>query len=355
MFIKRLFTSIISFVLGAAVAGGTVYGIMTTKQTNDVVETSSSTFIAKPEEEHGISLTTAKLTAAEVQAYSNDIESNAVDAYRITATVGPDYANVKTVEWVIDWDYYHDSTIAAWSAGKDANDYVGVRTVDNTDGLEAVVYTKKGFSKWIALTCRSVANPDVNASVQLHYVRRLLSFDDNGLNSINTMVLGQTYDVEALATFSEYTDSGDYSVRITLGIDEDFGTCLKSWMSTVGIAGYFTTKTYAYNIDWTNSACIDYTDLVDFDDSSWSASEKADRLEKLQSCVYNTLTYGHYNSSLRSDYSGYDVFEITDLYAIIEFNGKTVNYVEMEDKPLKLICNPVSVSSVEVSPSVYYL
>lgn len=100
-------------------------------------------------------------TAAEV--------SNASEGITLTATIQPETAENKTV----DWDVAFVNPSSSWASGKDVSDYVTV-TPASDGALTANVNCLKAFGEQIKITVTSRANVNAKAECTLDYARRIL-------------------------------------------------------------------------------------------------------------------------------------------------------------------------------------
>lgn len=100
-------------------------------------------------------------TAAEV--------SNASEGITLTATIQPETAENKAV----DWDVAFVNPSSSWASGKDVSDYVTV-TPASDGALTANVNCLKAFGEQIKITVTSRANVNAKAECTLDYARRIL-------------------------------------------------------------------------------------------------------------------------------------------------------------------------------------
>lgn len=122
----------------------------------------TSSFLPGDVENNGVALTVARLSAAEVSA-------QAESGFTVTATVLPEYATDKTLDWEISFVDTSDS----WTTGKNCADYVTV--TPTADGAAtAVMENLQPFNSQMLLTVRSRSNPEVYSTVTLDYRRRAI-------------------------------------------------------------------------------------------------------------------------------------------------------------------------------------
>ncbi len=123
---------------------------------------------------NGISLLSAKLPRAAYAA--NGVSEQSDTAYTLTATVSPENATNKAVDWSIAWL----NADSAWATCKTVTDYVTV--TPNEDGATvAVVECKKDFGERIVITCTSRDNAELSATCTVDYTQKILSGTVNGM------------------------------------------------------------------------------------------------------------------------------------------------------------------------------
>ena len=100
-------------------------------------------------------------TAAEAAAASEGIT--------LTATVSPETADNKAVDWAVSFI----NPSSSWASGKTVTDYVTV-TPTSDGALTANVNCLKAFGEQIKVTVTSRVNPEAKAECTLDYARRIL-------------------------------------------------------------------------------------------------------------------------------------------------------------------------------------
>ncbi len=120
-------------------------------------------------EESGVSLISEVIPYSEYA--ENGISPQAENAYTLTATIAPECADDKTVDWSVEWV---NSSIE-WASGKTVTDYVTV-TPTQDGALTANVECVRDFGAQILVKCTSRNNPDAYAVCTVDYEKRLLNF-----------------------------------------------------------------------------------------------------------------------------------------------------------------------------------
>lgn len=116
-----------------------------------------------------VSGTTYAMPARMVFATTAAEVSNASEGITLTATISPETADNKAVDWGVAFANQSSS----WAKGKNVTDYVTV--MPSSDGaLTATVNCLKAFGEQIIITVTSRANPRATAECTLDYARRIL-------------------------------------------------------------------------------------------------------------------------------------------------------------------------------------
>ena len=114
----------------------------------------------------GIELMSEKI---EPKAYAeNGVSAQADTAYTLTATITPDNASNKAVDWTVSFV----NPASAWASGKSVTDYVTV-TPTSDGALTANVECLQAFGEQIEVTVTSRENAKATASCTVDYARRI--------------------------------------------------------------------------------------------------------------------------------------------------------------------------------------
>ena len=114
---------------------------------------------------HGIKLMAARAQLDEPQGADT---SDTASTYVLTATVEPNYAANKAVDWSVAFV----NASSEWATGKTVTDYVTV-TPESDGALKATVKCLKAFGEQIKVTVTSRDNADASASCLLDYKQKL--------------------------------------------------------------------------------------------------------------------------------------------------------------------------------------
>ena len=116
-----------------------------------------------------VSGTTYAMPARMVFATTAAEVSNTSEGITLTATISPETADNKAVDWSVAFVNQSSS----WAKGKNVADYVTV--MPSSDGaLTATVNCLKAFGEQIKITVTSRVNPEAKAECTLDYARRIL-------------------------------------------------------------------------------------------------------------------------------------------------------------------------------------
>lgn len=204
-------------------------------------------------EHSGMSIMSAKLPRVAYAA--NGISAQADSAYLLTATVYPDTATNKEMDWSVAWIDENSS----FAKGKSVSDYVTV-TPTSDGALTANITCKQAFGAQIKVTVVSRDNTDATAQCTLDYSQKVksvsLKFGDLVAN------LGGTTEVKfninpngngpggatnlQFEKSTVYTIADDFTTSISLSHDIDAGTGLSVFLKLKGKT--VTTGNYTENI-----------------------------------------------------------------------------------------------------------
>lgn len=163
-----------AFVLAAVMVAGPSLGWFKPQNSVSVSETEETEniggLVASPEETagSGISLVARKLSDTEYQ--ENGIAPIAETAVTLTATLEPEYATDKRVDWSIAWK----NAASEWATGKTVTDYVTVTPTED-GALTANVACLKAFAEQIVITVSARdEESDAQATCNVDYVQKYL-------------------------------------------------------------------------------------------------------------------------------------------------------------------------------------
>lgn len=201
----------------------------------------------------GIAVTSIPIARANYAA--NDISPLAESAYTLTATVTPEDASNKAVDWAVSFV----NSESEWAAGKTVTDYVTV--TPTADGaLTANVECLEAFGEQVTVTVTSRDNAEATASCTVDYAKRMtaaqLSF--SGTNA-PSFVLDSEHDANVLRssftssnigygvtpsyTYSVGTVDDEMEIDVVLRFSPDFIISYPSAGGSVIPVGVFNTLT----------------------------------------------------------------------------------------------------------------
>ena len=196
-------------------------------------------------ESSGIQLMSVKIPAAQYEEYG--ISPLADTAYQLTATITPENATDKTVDWTIAWaegrgehtggtnainpvDHTYDSddthdTSDSWSEGKTVTDYVTV-TPTSDGALTANVECIKDFGAQVKVTVTSRDNSDVKANCLVDYTQKLQGVKATFGSTVLTDGMTKSFDLSQSGqaaeswtfdyTTSDYTIADEYTTTVKI-------------------------------------------------------------------------------------------------------------------------------------------
>lgn len=169
----------------------------------------------------GVKVMSAKIAPENYAA--NGVSAQAETAYTLTATVLPENASNKAVDWAVSFV----NPSSAWATGKTVTDYVTV--TPTADGaLTANVECLQAFDEQIKVTVTSRNNADATATCLVDYAERVSGY---------TLTLSNG-GVTISSSDPEYTVTGNSSVSISKGeYTKTVGTVEENFTGTYVIRG----------------------------------------------------------------------------------------------------------------------
>ncbi len=134
-------------------------------------------------EENGISLMSAVIPVSDYAV--NGISEHAENAYTLTASILPENADNKAVDWSVSWI----NGSSAWAAGKTVTDYVTV-TPTSDGALTATVTCVQAFGEQIHVRCTSRDNTDAYAICSVDYEKKVV---DVSVRLFSQLEAGSSY------------------------------------------------------------------------------------------------------------------------------------------------------------------
>ena len=169
----------------------------------------------------GVKVMSAKIAPENYAA--NGVSAQAETAYTLTATVLPEKASNKAVDWTVSFV----NPASAWATGKTVTDYVTV--TPTADGaLTANVECLQAFGEQIKVTVTSRNNAEATATCLVDYAERVSGY---------TLTLSNG-GVTISSSDPEYTVTGNSSVSISKGeYTKTVGTVEENFTGTYVIRG----------------------------------------------------------------------------------------------------------------------
>ena len=271
-------------------------------------------------EGNGIKLMSVKISPENYAEYG--ISPLADTAYQLTATIVPENATDKTVDWAIAWavpPQHSGGTIgdedpgSVWAMGKTVTDYVTV-TPTSDGALTANVECLKDFGAQGKVTVTSRYNSEVKANCVVDYTQKLQGVKATFGFTVLTDGMTKSFDLSQSGqpieswtfdyTTSAYTIEDHYVTMVTLSFSEEGVSALES-----AIGAEFT---------WENdniSGGMPAFDKTFFDrvfvTADGAVSENAEQYNKLVAALSSGVTLFEAEVFTAGDYgTKTDVYEI---------------------------------------------
>lgn len=271
-------------------------------------------------EGNGIKLMSVKISPENYAEYG--ISPLADTAYQLTATIVPENATDKTVDWAIAWavpPQHSGGTIgdedpgSVWAMGKTVTDYVTV-TPTSDGALTANVECLKDFGAQVKVTVTSRDNSEVKANCLVDYTQKLQGVKATFGFTVLTDGMTKSFDLSQSGqpieswtfdyTTSAYTIEDHYVTMVTLSFSEEGVSALES-----AIGAEFT---------WENdniSGGMPAFDKTFFDrvfvTADGAVSENAEQYNKLVAALSSGVTLFEAEVFTAGDYgTKTDVYEI---------------------------------------------
>ena len=212
--------------------GNIVFNPVEQEQPND--EEDDGGAVIEEGESNGIKLMSAKISPENYDEYG--ISPMAETAYQLTATITPENATNKAVDWTIAFV----NAESEWATGKTVTDYVTV--TPTADGaLTANVECLQAFGEQVRVTVTSRDNTSVKANATVDYTEKLSAVKatfgstvlSNGMTkSFNLSASGQPAEVWKFDyTTSAHTIADEYTTTVKIS----FADGVSAVESAVGV------------------------------------------------------------------------------------------------------------------------
>ena len=197
-------------------------------------------------ESNGIKLMSAKISPENYDEYG--ISPMADTAYQLTATITPENATNKAVDWTIAWNGGRGQggggssglRSSEWADGKTVTDYVTV-TPTSDGALTANVECLQAFGAQVKITVTSRDNTSVKASATVDYTEKLSSVKATFGSTVLTDGMTKSFDLDASGqpaevwkfdyTTSAHTIADEYTTTVKIS----FADGVSAVESAVGV------------------------------------------------------------------------------------------------------------------------
>ena len=224
---KFIFSNLLSLVLGIVIGAGG-FGIVSNINKNEKVPEQTATLpdsggaVIGEAQENGIQMMKTAIPVEEYAVYG--VSEQAEKAYTITATVKPDTATNKKVNWSLSFA----NAESAWAKGKNVADYVTVSASGTTNNV-AVLTCMKAFGEQILLTATSDDDSAKSAVCTVDYAQKVtnatlsfgsLTVENNGTLSPKFQIAADTAGPGGKAVF-DYDTAAVYTLADTFTVSCD--------------------------------------------------------------------------------------------------------------------------------------
>ena len=228
---NKVWTGILAVLLILVIAGAAaLVGVLSDGFKNwdkfkpDEEQTQEGGAVITEGESNGIKLMSAKIAREDYAA--NGISPMAETAYQLTATITPDNATNKAVDWTIAFV----NAESEWATGKTVTDYVTV-TPTSDGALTANVECLQAFGEQVKVTVTSRDNAAATANAVVDYTQKLESvkatfgstvLTDGMTKSFNLSASGQAAEVWKFDyASSAYTIADEYTTTVKISFTDN--------------------------------------------------------------------------------------------------------------------------------------
>ena len=212
--------------------GNIVFNPVEQEQPND--EEDDGGAVIEEGESNGIKLMSAKISPENYDEYG--ISPMADTAYQLTATITPENATNKAVDWTIAFV----NAESEWATGKTVTDYVTV--TPTADGaLTANVECLQAFGEQVRVTVTSRDNTAVKANATVDYTEKLSSVKATFGSTVLTNGMTKSFDLDASGqpaevwTFDYTTSAHTIADEYTTTVKISFADGVSAVESAVGV------------------------------------------------------------------------------------------------------------------------
>ena len=205
-------------------------------------EDSTGGTVISPTEGSGMKMSVRKLLTSEYEEYG--VSALAETAYTLTATITPENASNKAVDWSVE---FVDAG-AEWATGKTVTDYVTV-TPTSDGALTATVENLKDFGAQIRVKATSRDNTSISAGCTVDYAKKIKSaylvdgsgapVGQNGADWVTGLHdnFTETYIPQYMSytvnyTYSDYTVDDTFTMTASAQLNAEFLSGLSSYVNS---------------------------------------------------------------------------------------------------------------------------
>ena len=229
--VKWVVSFLLIFVLLAGMIGAWV---LLLKQEEPAPEQDDGGAVIEEGEASGMKLMSMRIAPENYADYG--ISPMAETAYQLTATIMPENATNKAVDWTIAFV----NAESEWATGKTVTDYVTV--TPTADGaLTANVECIKDFGEQVRVTVTSRDNTSVKANATVDYTQKLQSVKATFGSTVLSNGMTKSFDLDASGqaaeawkfdyTASDYTIADEYTTTVKIS----FADGVSAVESAVGV------------------------------------------------------------------------------------------------------------------------
>ena len=269
---------------------------------------------------------------------SRALAANGEETVTLTATITPENATNKQIDWSVAWS----DASASWANGKTVTDYVTV-TPTSDGAASATVKNLQAFGAKIKVIASSREDPEITAECTVDYAQRCpsplfsatgLSVPNHGLDS-DLMSFNKDSKNLTMRLYPDWTETGKRKITfsntfMTYTVSDTFTATyglrqsqdLKTALSLYGIVG------------------AEYTDVTDdftpnqelFEDLFEGANGDSEKMNDLITCLANCDTHYTLEVRIKGKYSeeSFDIpLKINTSEFIAEVNGVELDQEEI--------------------------
>lgn len=242
---KRLAVILSAMLLLAATVLSVVFGLTSSEKTGmvNVDMNHNDNIIVTPETNPAMMMSVLRAG----DNTENVIQpSGDTDGISITATIGPETAENKEIQWTVKWKEstggnHSGGTIKAidWSEGKNVTDYVVLSEETSMSGESITITCKQDFGEQIIVTATSAGTPEISASCTVDYCQKIKSLDytfkyggnamtapavdSDGVYRVDYTGEEKSYTVECVPVYTNYTVDDEFVKNLSGQFANAFG------------------------------------------------------------------------------------------------------------------------------------